>query len=134
MPPRRVGGTYCQKESTGGQWTLKESNLHINVLELLAIKIFLLTFSKIFNLKSVHFQVDNMSALSYLMKMGGGGYANQGDDSHYQRDLGICIVQRDHAYCRVPAGQIKRQGRLGFQKFSRLERMSTICRSIPRNL
>ena len=35
-----------------------------------------------------------------------GGYTKQGDDSHFQRDLGICIVQRDHAYCRVPAWQI----------------------------
>ena len=26
---------------------------------------------KIFNLKSDHFQIDNMSALSYLMKIGG---------------------------------------------------------------
>ena len=62
---------YCQKVSTGGQWSLQESNLHINVLEVLAIKLTLLTFSKMFSLQSVHFQVDNMSAFSYLMKMGG---------------------------------------------------------------
>ena len=62
---------YCQKVSTGGQWTLQESNLHVNVLELLAIKLALLTFSKKFNLKSVHFQVDDMIALSYLMKIEG---------------------------------------------------------------
>ena len=40
-----------------------------NSIELLAIKLSLLTFSKMFNLKSIHFQVDKMSALSYLMKM-----------------------------------------------------------------
>ena len=90
--------------STGGQWSLQESKLHINVLGLLAIKLALLTFSKMFNLKSIHFQVENMSALSYLMKMG--GYTKQGDDSHFQRDLGIRIAQRDHDYRRVPAGQI----------------------------
>ena len=56
--------------SAEGQWTLQESNLHIDVLELLAIKLALLMFPKILNLKSVHFQVDNMSALSYLIKMG----------------------------------------------------------------
>ena len=26
-----------------------------------------------------------------------GGYTKQGDDSQFQGDLGICIVQRDHA-------------------------------------
>ena len=59
-------GVYSQKVSTGGQGTLHDSNLHINVLELLAIKLDFLTFSKMFNLKSVHFQVDNMSAFSFL--------------------------------------------------------------------
>ena len=56
------------------------------------------------------------------------------DDSHFQRDLEIYIVQRDHAYCRVAAGQIERQDRLGFQKFSRLKRMATISKSISKNL
>ena len=31
-----------------------------------------------------------------------GGYTKQGDDSHFKRDLRICIVQRDHDYCKVP--------------------------------
>ena len=57
----------------------------------------------------------------------------QGDDGHFQRDLGICIVQNDHAYCRVPAGQAEYQGRLGFPKFPRLKRMATISISIPIN-
>ena len=70
MPPKK-DGAYCQKVSTGRQWFLQESNLHINVLELLLIKLALLTFSKMVNLKSIHFQVDNMSALSYLTKMRG---------------------------------------------------------------
>ena len=30
-------GVYCQKVSTGGQWSLQKSKLHTNVLELLAI-------------------------------------------------------------------------------------------------
>ena len=57
-------GEYCHKVSTVGQWSLQESKLHINVLELLIIKISLLTFSKLFNFKSIHFQVGNMGALS----------------------------------------------------------------------
>ena len=78
----------------GGGGVLSESvnrgkcSLHINVLELLSIRLALLTFSKMFNLKSAHFQVDNMSALSCLRKRGavGGGskeYTKQGDDSHF---------------------------------------------------
>jgi len=63
-------GAYCQNETIGGQWTQQESSLHINVLEMTAIKLALLTFSKTLELKGVHFQTDNMSALSYLVKMG----------------------------------------------------------------
>ena len=46
-----------------------------------------------------------------------GGSTKQGDNSKktFKRDLGICILQRDHDYCRVPAGQIGHQGRLGFE-------------------
>ena len=62
-----------------------------------------------------------------------GRYTKQGDDSHFQRELRISIVQRDYDYCRVSAGQSERQGRLDFQKFPRLKRMATISKSILRN-
>ena len=62
------------------------------------------------------------------------GYTQQGDYSHLQRDLGIRNVQRDHTYCRVLARQIEHQGRLGFKKFPRPERMATISKSILGNL
>lgn len=42
-----------------------------HVLELKGIKLALSTFVRIFELKRVHFQIDNMTALSYLIKMGG---------------------------------------------------------------
>ena len=66
-------GAYCQKISIGGQWTLQESRLHINLLELKAISLTLLTFHKMLFLKAGHFQVDSTTSLSYLMKMGGTG-------------------------------------------------------------
>ena len=44
-------GVYSRKVYTGAQRTLQESYLHINVLELLAIKPDLITFSKMFGLK-----------------------------------------------------------------------------------
>ena len=59
--------------SIGGQWTLQESRLHINLLQIKAINLTLLTFHKMFSLKSAHFQVDKTAVLSYLMKMGGTG-------------------------------------------------------------
>ena len=31
----------------------------------------------------------------------GRGYTKQGNGSHFQRDLAICNVQRDHDYCRL---------------------------------
>ena len=66
-------GAYCQKISIRGQLTLQESRLHISVLELKVINLALLIFHKMFSLNAGHFQVDNTTALSYLMKMDGTG-------------------------------------------------------------
>ena len=41
---------------------------HINALELRATKLALLTFSKQKYLKAVHFEIDNTTALLYLVK------------------------------------------------------------------
>lgn len=64
-------GAVCQGTKTGGQWSKSERNLHINHLLMLAIKLAILTFSKMLKLPSFHIQVDNKTALSYLMKLGG---------------------------------------------------------------
>ena len=124
-------GACCQKVSTGGQWTLQESKLHINFYGTVSHQ------SRPFNVfKNVQSQNCPFSSRQYecpFISDENGGYTKQEGDSHFQRDLGICIVQRDHASCRVPAGQIERQGRLGFQKFPRLERMASISKSIPRD-
>ena len=64
-------GAVCQGRRTGGPWSKKEQEYHINLLQLLAIKFALLTFSKMMNFKSVHIQVHNQTALSYLLKMRG---------------------------------------------------------------
>ena len=55
--------------STGGQWSKEKQLLHINVLELKAVKLALLTFNKQKSLKAVHFQIDNTPAALYLVKM-----------------------------------------------------------------
>ena len=63
-------GAVCQGIRTGGLWSKKEQEYHINLLALLAIKFSLLTFSKMMNFKSLTIQVDNQTALSYVLKMG----------------------------------------------------------------
>ena len=70
---RKGWGAVCQGILTGGQWSKEEQLLHINLLELKAVKLALLSFSKQESLKAVHIQVDNTTALLYLKKKGGIG-------------------------------------------------------------
>ena len=44
--------------------------LYINVLEMKAVKLALLAYHKHFQMKAINFQIDNIKALSYLVKMG----------------------------------------------------------------
>ena len=53
-----------------GQCSNEEQLLHINVLELKAVKLALLTFIKQKTLKAVHFEIHKTTALHYLVKMG----------------------------------------------------------------
>jgi len=64
-------GASCQGMTTRGVWSNQEKELHINVLELLAVKLALLSFMKDRVVKSIHFQIDNTTAIRYLAKMGG---------------------------------------------------------------
>ena len=65
-------GAYCQGKRTGGPWSERERDLHINLLELKAANFAILTFTQNKkNLNSIHIQMDSMVALSYLVKMGG---------------------------------------------------------------
>ena len=62
---------FCQKTSVGGVWSQAEQALHINILELRAAKFVILTFCRYQKDLAVHVQMDNQSALAYLVKMGG---------------------------------------------------------------
>ena len=61
--PDRVGCILPRQINTGSR---EEQILHINVLELKAIKLALLTFTKFRKIHHLHLQIDNMTALSYL--------------------------------------------------------------------
>ena len=51
--------------STGKKW-------YINKLEMIAAELAIKTFTKGKNVKAIHLKVDNTTALSYIMKLGGG--------------------------------------------------------------
>ena len=96
---RKGWGAVCQGISTGRQWLKEEQLLHINVLELKAVKLALLTFNKQKSLKAVHFQIDNTTALLYLVKMGGNRELNVTEIK--QRNLAVSLETPDHNYCTI---------------------------------
>ena len=61
----------CMSIETGGKWPVEERKLHINILELIAVKNAILAFTKEKAINAIHIQTDNATALSYLLKMGG---------------------------------------------------------------
>ena len=75
--PLKVGcfqnrlGAVCQGTTKVETWSYQERTKHINILELIAAKLAILTFTKGKSLTAIHLQIDNMTALSYLVKMGG---------------------------------------------------------------
>ena len=64
-------GAVCNGVQTSGQWSEEERTLHMNVLELLAIKMALFSFTKGKRVKAIHFQIHKKATLSYLLKMEG---------------------------------------------------------------
>ena len=72
-------GAHCQGMTTGGAWTQEETSFHINVLELKAVYLGLLTFTTNRKPSHIHFQIDNTCAIAYLLKMGGGGGVHETD-------------------------------------------------------
>lgn len=64
-------GAVYNEQSTGGRWTLNESNLHINELELQAIYFGLLSFFTNINNEHIRIQSDNMTAVTYINNLGG---------------------------------------------------------------
>ena len=70
MLPKQVRGSLTWNHH-GGTWSCQEKKKHINVLELIAVKLAILTFTKGKLVTAIHLQIDKMAALSFLEKMGG---------------------------------------------------------------
>ena len=65
-------GACCQGQRTGGQWSFQEKEMHINFLELKAAKLAIISFHRLFpESLSIHIQIDNIVALTFLIKMEG---------------------------------------------------------------
>ena len=116
---KRMGGT-CQGIRTGGQWSKKEQDLQINQLELLAIKFAISTFPKMWKMLAIHIQVYNMTALSYLLKMG--------------RTKNQELMQISYDYCRPFTREYQLQGRLGITALERVLRMETVPSKFQQNM
>ena len=63
-------GASCNGQTTGGRWSLSESNNHINFLELLAAFLALQSFVSQSNIH-VRLKLDNTTAVSYINNIGG---------------------------------------------------------------
>ena len=68
---RQGWGAYCQGMSTGGRWLPEETSYHINCLELLAGSLAIMSFAKNKAKAQVLLLMDNISAVTYINKMGG---------------------------------------------------------------
>ena len=67
-----VGWGYVfENQKVGGRWSVNECSLHINVLELLAIKVAISVLLVFLPGKHVLIQSDSSTAVSYISKFGG---------------------------------------------------------------
>ena len=66
-------GAACKGQRAWGKWTLEDLRelQHINEMEIAAALRALQTFHRIYKPNSIHMKIDNMTALSYIIKMGG---------------------------------------------------------------
>ena len=98
---------------TGGTWSYQERTKHINTLELIAVKLAILTFTKGKSVTAIHLQIDNMTAV-LLGKNGGNSQSRTATSS--QGNMGLSVSQWNNGYSRVLTKQSEYSGRLVIQK------------------
>ena len=64
-------GALCQGVKTGGPWSMAESRMHINCLELLAATLAIKSYARERKNIHIHLMMDSMTALTYINKYGG---------------------------------------------------------------
>lgn len=69
-------GVYCDGERANGFWDTVDAKMHINYLELKAALMGLKCFCRELRNKQILLRIDNMTAISYINRMGGVQYAH----------------------------------------------------------
>ncbi|XP_067203951.1 uncharacterized protein [Linepithema humile] len=64
-------GAFCNGKKAYGHWTSKQSELHINQLELKAALLALKSFANDLTNRKILLRIDNTTAMAYINKMGG---------------------------------------------------------------
>ena len=91
----RLGSSLSGKQH-GETWSYQERTKHINVLELIAVKLAILTFTKEKSVITIHLELDNTKALLYLVKMGGNSQSRAATSS--QGNMGLSVSQSNSSY------------------------------------
>ena len=68
----------------------------MNVLELIAVKLPILTFTEGKSVTVIHLQIDNMTALSYLVKLGGNSQSRTATNN--QGNMELSVSQSNSSY------------------------------------
>ena len=84
----RLGAVY-QGTATGRTWSYQERTKHINTLELIAVKLAILTFTKGKSVTAIHLQIDHMTA-ALLGKNGGNSKSRTATSSQGNMGLSVC--------------------------------------------
>ena len=85
-----------------------------------AAKLTIESFCRVKKTKSVHLQIDNVTALPHLVKMGG----------NFEENLGVLNCEQDHTYCRIPPKLSKHSGGLGVTPYQGLKRVEIVSSDI----
>ena len=88
----------CQRTTTRETWSYQEMTKHINVLELIAVKLAILTFTRRKSITPIYLQIDNITAV--LLGKAGGNLQPTTATS-IQENMGLSVSQSNSSYSRV---------------------------------
>ena len=120
MLQKQVGGQSVTEPPRGELGHIKKGQ-NINILELTAVKLAILTFTKGKSVTTTHLQIDIMTAV-LLGKNGGNSQSKTATSS--QGNMELSVGQWNSSYSSVLTKQSEYSGRLAIQKsqgFKRLE-------------
>ena len=123
--------SVCQGISTEGQWSKEEQLLHINILELKAVKLALLTFNKKI---SEGTSFSNRQHPCTILPCENGGSRESIVTEIKQINLAVFREIPNHNNCRIPSKFFECGGRLAVLKQQGPIRMQTLPKSISTSL